>query len=120
MSYDRDPAEYREQLATQVRHLRRSASYFDDRRRKRGPAPRRDRSHARPRPRPVVSLLTHLGVKDTLRYVDTAPRMPPGAPPGAIMLHAGLVIVHAVVGPAGGSARFVPPLADVPGASRPG
>jgi hypothetical protein len=105
----RDPSEFREQLEVELRHLRRSAREYDD----------GDESEAQRLAvmiRKLVhdtgrstSLLTHLGAKSTLRYIDTRPRLPPGAPPGSIILHAGLVIVHMQFGPGGGS-RFSPAL----------
>lgn len=105
---ERDPSEYREQLETQVRLLRRSASHYDE----------GDRSEAQ-RLAVIVrllvhdthnsaSLLTHLGVKDSLRYFDTRPTLPPGFPPGTIMLHSGLVQMRMPLG--GGDVEYEPHL----------
>ena len=106
----REEGEFREQLVVQIRHLRRSAREYDD-----GDEFEAQRLAVTIRnlvhdgPGRTTSLLTHLGVKSTLRYVDTRLLMPPGFPPGTITSHAGLVIVEATLGP-GGGARFVPAL----------
>jgi hypothetical protein len=108
-SYARDPREFHEQLAIQRRHLRRSAWDYDH----------GDESEALRLAvvvrvlvhdtRNSVSLLTHLGVKDRLRFVDTSLKRPPNMPRRAIMLHAGLVTLR--MGPRG--VRFVPPLSNL-------
>jgi len=61
------------------------------------------------------SLLTQLGLKHQIGYVDTTirrPELPPGyneLPPGTITLHSGIVITH--MGP--GGVRFRAPLGDL-------
>ncbi len=59
-----------------------------------------------------VSLLTHLGVKDQLGYVDTAIGVPP---PGALILHAGLCMCTVTLGAAGAphELRYKPVLSDL-------
>ncbi len=106
MKVPRDPAEFREQLVVQIRHLRRSADEYDagdESEAQRLAVTIRNLVHDKSG---STSLLAHLGAKSTLHYVDTRPQMPPGLPPGAIMLHAGLVMVRFG---ANGS-RFVPTL----------
>jgi hypothetical protein len=106
VSVPRDAGEFREQLVVQIRHLRRSAREFDDGDESEGlRLAVTIRNLVHDTAGRTTSLLTHLGVKSTLRYVDTRPHTPPGVPAGTIMIHAGLVIVTATLGPGGGS-RF--------------
>ncbi|MDP9144928.1 MAG: SEC-C domain-containing protein [Actinomycetota bacterium] len=56
-----------------------------------------------------VSLLTHLGVRDQLPYLDTASAEM--APP-LIGFHGGLTMISAMLGPEGHS-KFAPPLANL-------
>lgn len=113
VKHERDVAEFREQLVVEIRHLRRSATYFDG----------GDESEAQRLAVTIrklvhdhggnsVSLLTHLGMKSNLRFIDTAPRLDPSWPPGTIMLHAGLVTMRATFG-SGEGTRFVAPLDDL-------
>lgn len=112
MGLPRDPTEYRDQLAIQLRHLRRSAEHYD----------RGDESEALRiavvirnlvrDTRQSTSLLTHLNVKGSLRYLDTRPRVDPGWPPGTIMLHGGLTTMKFKLGP-NAEGRFAPTLGDL-------
>jgi hypothetical protein len=98
VAIERDPAEYREQLDTELRHLRRSGVEYDA----------GDRTEAQRLSlivrklvhdkRNATSLLTHLGIKDDVRFFDTRPQMPPGFPPGAMMIHSGLVMTRMTIG----------------------
>lgn len=55
-----------------------------------------------------TSLLTHLGVKDRLGFVDTAPPDPP--PPPVITLSFGLAVIEMVLDPLDGDVRYIPAL----------
>jgi hypothetical protein len=61
------------------------------------------------RPR-STSLLTHLGLKHSLGFVDWGP---PEAPPGALVMGAGLCTLRMEAGPDGGRLSYVPACADV-------
>jgi hypothetical protein len=111
VQYTRDPDEFREQLAVQLRHLRRSADAYD----------RGDESEAQRLAvvirnvvhdtRTSVSLLTHLGMKGAVHFLDTVPPQPE-VPPGAIVLFdTGLVAIRA--GLPSGDVRFAPRLGDL-------
>jgi hypothetical protein len=100
------------QLHEQRRFLEASAASYDD-----GNEPEAKRlavnirvlvhDHGR-----SVSLLTHLGVKDQLGYVDTAIGVPP---PGALILHAGLCMCSVTLGAPGAAheLRYKPVLSNL-------
>ena len=100
MKFERDPAEFHEQLVTQLRHLRRSADAFDV-----GDSSDGQRLSVIIRTlvhdtRTSTSLLGHLGVKDQLTFIDTRLQPHEGLPLDAVILHAGLAVlrVHSGVG----------------------
>jgi hypothetical protein len=99
MGIQRDPAEYREQLQVEMRHLARSAAAYDEGDRSEGQRLSVTvRKLVYDKKGPSTSLLTHLGVKDAVRFFDTRPQMPAGLPPGAVMIHSGLVMTRMVMG----------------------